>query len=133
MKNISFILILSVIISSLGCQQSYIAKKNDESLHYLEKEKGFLYRASREVEEAKYNNLSDKYAFSKNALYYSAFKVTNYPWQKYNRINISIKNMYLIHTPEIDSFLTGTLVAASSALIIHQKIYKNQYFPIPGF
>jgi hypothetical protein len=133
MKKISIILILSVIFSSLGCQQSYMTKKGDESLPYLEEDKGFLYRASRDAEQAKYSALYDNYAFTKNALYYSALKVTDYPWQKFDRINISIKNLYLIHTPVIDSFLTGTLVAASSALIIYQGMYKDTYIPISDF
>jgi hypothetical protein len=133
MKYITCLLIFCIIFSSFGCQQSYIAKKNDESLSYLEEEKSFLYRASRDAEQAKYSALYDNYAFTKNALYYSALKVTDYPWQKYDRINITIKNMYFIHTPVIDSFLTGTLVAASSALIIYQGMYKNKYISIPDF
>jgi hypothetical protein len=110
-----------------------MTKKEDKNLPYLEKDKSFLSRASRDVEQAKYRDLYDKYAFTKNALYYSTLKVMEFPWQNYDRINISIKNLYLIHTPEIDSFFTGTLVAASTALIIYQGLYKDQYIRISDF
>ena len=133
MKYISCILILSVIFSSLGCQQSYMTKKEDKNLPYLEKDKSFLSRASRDVEQAKYIYLYDKYTFTNNALYYSALKIAPYPWQNFKQIDIQIRDIYAIHTPGIDSFLTGSLVAASSALIISQGLYKNKYITLPDF
>ena len=132
-KNIALVLILSVVFSTLGCQQSLMMKKEDESLPYLEKEKGFLYRASRDAERAKYIYLQDNYTFTNNALYYNALKIDPYPWQNFKRFDVSIRNIYTIQTPRIDSFLTGTLVAASAALIIHQT-YKGHNIRIPpGF
>ena len=133
MKNLSNILILAVLFSSFSCQKSYITKKENESLPYLEKNKGFLYRASRDVEQAKYIYLYDKYTFTNNALYYSALKIAPYPWQKFRQVDIQIRDIYAIHTPRIDSFLTGSLVAASSALIISQGLYKNKYITLPDF
>jgi hypothetical protein len=130
MKNIRDLLILAIMISSLGCQQSYMMKKEDESLSYLQEEKGLLYRASQQAEQTKYNYLQEKYTFTINALYYNALKIDPYPWQNFERINISITNIYSIQTPVIDSFLKGTLFAASSALIIHQA-YKGRDIRLP--
>jgi hypothetical protein len=108
-------------------------KKEDKSLSYLKENKGFLYRASRNAEQVKYNDLYDNYTFTNDALYYNALKIAPYPWQNFERVDIQIRNIYTIHTPAIDSFLTGTLVAASSALIIYQGMYKDKYIPLPDF
>jgi hypothetical protein len=107
-----------------------MVKKEDESLPHLEKDKSFLHRASRDAERAKYIYLQDNYTFTNNALYYNALKIDPYPWQNYKRFDVSIRNIYTIQTPRIDSFLTGTLVAASAALIIHQT-YKGHNIRIP--
>ena len=101
-KNIALVLILSVVFSTLGCQQSLMMKKEDESLPYLEKEKGFLYRASRDAERAKYIYLQDNYTFTNNALYYNALKIDPYPWQNFKRFDVSIRNIYTIQTPRIN-------------------------------
>ena len=83
MKNISIILILSLIFSSLGCQQSYITKKENESLPYLKEDKNILSRAARDAERDKFNNLSNKYTYTNDALFFSALKVTPNPWQNF--------------------------------------------------
>jgi hypothetical protein len=107
-----------------------MVKQEDKNLSYLEEEKGFLHRASRDEEQAKYIYLYDKYPFTNNAFYYNALKIAPYPWQNFERINISIKNIYSIQTPVIDSFLKGTLFAASSALIMHH-VYKGKDIRLP--
>jgi hypothetical protein len=107
-----------------------MVKKEDEHLTYVKNEKGLLYRAARNAELAKYAYLHDHNTFINNALYYNALKIDPYPWQNFERINVSIKNIYTIQTPVIDSFVTGTLFAISSALILHQT-YKGNYIRIP--
>jgi hypothetical protein len=107
-----------------------MVKKPDESLTYAKKDKGLLHRASHDAELAKYTYLQDNYTFTNNALYYNALKIHPYPWQKFEHINVSIKNIYTVQTPVIDSFLTGTLFAISSAIIFHQT-YKGHNIRIP--
>jgi hypothetical protein len=130
MKNITLVLILSVLFSTLGCQQSLMMKKEDEHISYLSQEKGLLHRAAREAEQAQYSFLYDDYTFTNNALYYNALRIDPYPWQNFKRIDVSISNIYTVQTPVIDSFLTGTLFAASTALILHQT-YKGNSIRIP--
>ncbi len=130
MKKISIIIIISLILCGFGCQRSLMVKKQDESLTYVKKEKSLLHRASRDVELEEYAYLQDNYTFTNNSLYYNALKIHPFPWQNFEHINVSIKNVYTVQTPVIDSFLTGTLFAISSAVIARQ-MYKGNLYRIP--